>query len=302
MSCDASGRKAGKAAEKAGASSLASKFSHAAGVVADRALLAGYRAAARAAVVSDAVLNTVDRRGLAARLSRSHAVRGILAGAALEALGRRQAARQGVDGETLEQASTGAFAAIGASQALPAAALVTAVQQTSTHLATLASRATRTEEAGAVTQRRRVTLLGVPLGEAPERVTFWKSSLTKTLNALDAPIPGQSRGVRRSDGVLFQTGGATWHWGTLLVDTPRGERMLTHLQSLNLPAQHYYFDCALSDEQAVGIAAGRMRADQLPGYVGGVSALESLTLAWGAAKHAMIKNVIYCRRADREEP
>jgi hypothetical protein len=270
--------------------------------MADRALLAGYRAAARAAVVSDAVLNTVDRRGLAARLSRSNAVRGIVAGAALEALGRRKAARQGVDGDTLEQASTGAFAAIGAGQALPAVAAATAVHQVSTHLGSLVSRATREEQVGLVTHRRPVSLLGMPLGEANEQVSIWRARLTQTLNSLDLPVPGQTKGVRHSDGVLFQTGDTTWHRGTLIVDTPTGERMLTHLQSLNLPAQHYYFDCALSDEQAVGIAAGRIRADQLPGYVGGVSALESLTLAWGAAKHAMIKNVIYCRRADREEP
>jgi replication-associated recombination protein RarA len=43
----------------------------------------------------------------------------------------------------------------------------------------------------------------------------------------------------------------------------------------------------------VGIAAERIRPENLPGYVGQVSALESLSIAWGAAKHAMIKNVIY---------
>jgi hypothetical protein len=300
MSCDVNARKAAKSAPQVGLSAVSSRLSHATGVLADRALLSGYRLAARAAVVSDAVLDTIDRRGLVARLSRSRAVQGIVIGAALEALGRRKVSQGGGDVQVQEEIPGATFTAIGAGKILPAAATATAVHQLSTHLASMASRATREEQIGAVWQRRPVSLMGMPLGEADEEVSLWQSSLTKTLNSLDAPIPGQTKALRAGDGVLFKTGDVTWHRGTLIADTPKGERMLTHLQSLNVPATHYYFRCYLSDEQAVGIAARRVRAEHLPGYVGQVSALESLTLAWGAAKHAMIRNVIYF--ASEREP
>jgi hypothetical protein len=301
MSCDTTGKKvATKAGQTAGISATGSKFNHVAGTITDKALLAGYHVLTRAAVVSDAVLDTVDRRGLVARLARAKTVKAIVAGAALEEMGRRKATKGGADAEVMDQTPPGTFAAIGAGQVLPAAAAATAIHQVSTHLGSLASRATRQEEVGLVTQKRPVSLAGFSLGEADERVSLWRSSLTRTLNALDAPVPGQTRSFRHSDGILFKTGDTTWHRGTMIVETPKGERMLTHLQSLNLPAAHYYFDCALSDEQAVGIAAGRIHPESLPGYVGQVSPLESLTIAWGGAKHAMIKNVVYFR--DPEKP
>jgi hypothetical protein len=78
-----------------------------------------------------------------------------------------------------------------------------------------------------------------------------------------------------------------------MVNTPKGERVVTHLQSLNVPSSHYYFNCHLDQDQAAGIAAGRIRPERAPGYVGQVSSLETLTVAWAAAKHAMIRNVLY---------
>jgi hypothetical protein len=293
MSCDTRARKTARAAEKAGIPASGSKFGHTAAAFTNKALLTGYRAMAKAAVVSDAVLNTVDRKGLVARLSRSKPVKAIVATAAMEELGRHKAASGGADRDTLDELPGSAFAAIGTGEAMTAAAAATAVHQVSTHLGGLVSRSTREEEVGQVSHKRPVSLVGLPLGEADERVSLWRSSLTKTLNALDAPIPGQTRSFKHSEGVLFKTGDTSWHRGTMLVETPKGERMLTHLQSLNLPGTHYYFNCSLSDEQAVGIAAERIRPENLPGYVGQVSALESLSIAWGAAKHALIKNVIY---------
>ena len=186
-----------------------------------------------------------------------------------------------------------AFVAAGASEALPLAVAVTASQQASSALATLAARASRQGQVGLVTQKRPVNLLGVPLGEADERVTFWRSRLTGTLNALDLLAPIQGRDVRSSAGVLFQTGGVTWHRGTMLVNTPKGERLITHLQNLALPPAHYYFNCHLTDEQAAGVAARRLRPERLPGYVGQVSALESLAVGWASVKHAMIRSVLY---------
>jgi hypothetical protein len=294
MSCDSTARKIAGTAKKAGTSPTSNRFNHVASAMVDQALLTAYRAAAKAAVVSDTVLETVDRRGLAARLMRSDPVRAIVAGAALETLGRRRAIKSGIDDEdTLEGANPGTFAAIGATEVLPVAAAVTTAHQASTMLGNLANRAARGEVAGMVTQERPVSLLGVNLGKARERVEFRKSpKLTRVLNKLDT-FPLDQKGVVHSDGTVFQTGGTTWHWGSLMVNTPRGERVVTHLQSLNLPASHYYFNCHLDQDQAAGIAAGRIRPERLPGYVGQVSALETLTVAWAAAKHTMIKNVLY---------
>ncbi len=295
MSCETSAKKvATGAGQTAGISATSSKFNHVAGTMVDRALLTAYRAAAKAAVVSDAVLETVDRRGLAARLMKSDPVRAIVAGAALETLGRRKAVKSGIDDEaTLEGANPGTFAAIGATEVLPVAAAVTTAHQASTMLGNLANRAAQGEVAGMITQERPVSLLGLNLGRAREKVEFRKSpKLTRTLNKLDTLALGQ-KGVVHSDGSVFQTGGTTWHWGNLMVNTPKGERVVTHLQSLNIPASHYYFNCHLDQDQAAGIAAGRIRPERVPGYVGQVSALETLTVAWAAAKHTMIKNVLY---------
>jgi hypothetical protein len=94
---------------------------------------------------------------------------------------------------------------------------------------------------------------------------------------------------------MFETDGATWHRGTSVVQTPRGERTITHLQSLNVPAAHYYFDRPITDEQAVGIASGQkgFEARTIPGYVGRLSRAESLCPAWAESKKAMITARLY---------
>ena len=289
MSCDSNSNKVGKGAGlKAGLSALGGKFSHALGSMVDRSLLTGYRVGMKAAKVSDAVLNTIDRRGIPAQVVREKAVKAAVAGATVKALGR-----QGIPEGTAEQTPMAAFAALGSSKALPLALAVTATRQTSAALASLASHAGREEQMGLITQDRSVDLLGIPLGTAREQVSVWRTKLTPALNALDLPNPFQREGVRASDGVLFQTGGVTWHRGTMIVDTPRGERMICHLQNLALPPTHYYFSAHLSNDQAVGIAAGRVRPEQQPGYVGQVSQIESLTVGWAAAKHAMIRSCLY---------
>jgi hypothetical protein len=290
MSCDTNSNKAGRAGVKAGLAALSSQFSHVAGAMLDRAALAAYRLGEKAAGASNTLLNVVDRQGLPARLARENAVRGLVAGVAMEELGRRKLA----PGEDVaEQVPMRAFIAAGASEVLPLAVAVGATQQASAALVTLAARASRDGQVGLVTQKRLVNLLGVPLGEADEKVTFWRSRLTGTLNALDLLPPIQSQDVRSSDGVLFQTGGVTWHRGTMLVNTPKGERLITHLQNLALPPTHYYFNCHLTGEQAAGIAARRIRPERLPGYIGQVSALESLTVGWASVKHALIRSVLY---------
>ncbi|MCP4362720.1 MAG: hypothetical protein GY796_32345, partial [Chloroflexi bacterium] len=84
-----------------------------------------------------------------------------------------------------------------------------------------------------------------------------------------------------------------WHRGTTVVKTPQGQRTITHLQSLRLPTQRYYFDRKLSNEEVAGVITGREKASRMKGYVGEIHPTESLTPGWGAAKKAMITARLY---------
>jgi hypothetical protein len=78
-------------------------------------------------------------------------------------------------------------------------------------------------------------------------VTLWKSSLTDKINRLDL-VGSNLDHVVSSEGVMFRPDrGATWHRGTMMVKTAKGQRSITHLQSLNIPQTHYYFNQAISD-------------------------------------------------------
>jgi hypothetical protein len=157
----------------------------------------------------------------------------------------------------------------------------------------LAGRISRTDLAGTVVREKRTLLFF----KGKEAVNVWKSSLTDFLNRADLlGSHALGKGVYASDGVMFETGGATWHRGTSIVDVPgQGPRTITHLQSLNVPASHYYFDRRLDDEQAVGIVTRQkgFEPEKLPGYVGHVTPTEALCPGWAGAKHAMIKSVLY---------
>jgi hypothetical protein len=158
--------------------------------------------------------------------------------------------------------------------------------------ATRRARASRTELAGTVVREKRQLLFF----KGKEAVAMWRSSMTDRLNRAD--LMGSHRlkgtGVHASDGVMFETKGArTWHRGTSVVSTSRGRRTVTHLQSLTLPGEHHYFDRRISDEQAVGIATGRLEAPKVPGYVSSISPQESLVPMWAASKRAAINSVLY---------
>ena len=88
---------------------------------------------------------------------------------------------------------------------------------------------------------------------------------------------------------MFETGGKTWHQGTTVLNTGGQKRTISHLQSLNAPASHYYFDRPVSNQNAVGIAAGTIKPAQVSGFVGQVSRTESLVPSWAAAKQTLIK-------------
>jgi hypothetical protein len=158
--------------------------------------------------------------------------------------------------------------------------------------ATRRARTSRTELAGTVVREKRQLLFF----KGKEAVDMWRSSMTDRLNRAD--LLGSHRlkgaGVHASDGVMFETKGArTWHRGTSLVSTSKGRRTVTHLQSLTLPGEHHYFDRRIGDEQAVGIATGRLEAQKVPGYVSSISPQESLVPMWAASKRAAINSVLY---------
>jgi hypothetical protein len=132
-------------------------------------------------------------------------------------------------------------------------------------------------------------------------VSLWKSSLTGALNRQD--VVGTSRftgkNVVSSDGVMFKTDGKTWHRGTTVVKTGQGEKTMTHLRSLNIPNNHYYFNRPVSDKDAVGIAAGQTRPEKVTGFAGQVSATEGLCPGWAGTKHALIKTQLHWATDDK---
>lgn len=132
--------------------------------------------------------------------------------------------------------------------------------------------------------------------KALAEVSLQKSTkMTQVLNKLD--LVGSHRlgkNMNSSEGdVVRPAKGGAWHRGTSVVQTPGGQRTITHVQSLKLPAQHYYFDQKLSDGEVAGLVTGQTKANRLPGYVGEVHAMENLVPSWGATKKAMITTRLY---------
>jgi hypothetical protein len=154
----------------------------------------------------------------------------------------------------------------------------------------LIARATRSGTDGRVLELKRN-------GKMQAAVKFQKSAtMTRWLNKGD--VIGShllGKNVVSSEGDIVQQEGSSpaWHRGTTVVKTPQGERTITHLQSLKLPGQHFYFDRKLSDEEVAGLVTGQAKAHQLAGYAGEVHPAESLTPLWGATKKALITNRLY---------
>jgi hypothetical protein len=85
-----------------------------------------------------------------------------------------------------------------------------------------------------------------------------------------------------------------WHHGTTVFKTPQGDtRTMTHLQSLGIPAQHYYFERELARSEVAEIVTGMQQAHHVPGYVGGIHPLENLAPLWGKCKRGMITARLY---------
>lgn len=118
-------------------------------------------------------------------------------------------------------------------------------------------------------------------------VRVWQSRVTPLFNRADAGISE----VQRSEGLMVESQGQTWHRGTTVVKTTQGERTLTHLQSLTMPSTHYYFNRRLSDNETVGIITGQkgFEPKTLDGYAGQISEVESLFPAWAQTKRGLIQ-------------
>lgn len=144
---------------------------------------------------------------------------------------------------------------------------------------------TKTGSAGQVMQEKRFLLFFKK--QVP--VALWKSKLTDKINRLDL-VGSNLDQVVSSEGVMFRLGrGATWHRGTVVVNTANGKRSITHLQSLNIPQTHYYFNQPISDADAVGVASGKIKPQTIPGYAGSVTPLEALCPSWAATKQSLLK-------------
>jgi hypothetical protein len=125
--------------------------------------------------------------------------------------------------------------------------------------------------------------------QVPARL--WPSRLSPLLNRLDH---GPAR-LEASEGLMVEVNGRTWHRGVVVVKTALGERTISHLQSLTLPAAHYYFNRRLADHETVGIIAGQkgFEPKYLDGYVGRISELEMLAPAWARLKGNLIRTQLY---------
>ncbi|MFC1975328.1 hypothetical protein ACFLXQ_02895 [Chloroflexota bacterium] len=132
--------------------------------------------------------------------------------------------------------------------------------------------------------------------KAKVKVEFSKSRLTGLLNRLD--LSGTHRlgqNIVSSEGELVSARGKAWHRGTVVFKTPPGERTMTHLQRMSLPATHYYFDRSLTDEETAGIVSSQpgFKPQQMAGYVGEINAMEGLAPTWAQTKRAMIRTRLY---------
>ncbi len=123
------------------------------------------------------------------------------------------------------------------------------------------------------------------------RIRMYPSRVSTALNAAD--IRGWPVSVKRSAGKMYENRGQTWHAGATTVETPSGEaRTMTHLQSLNLPGSHYYFNRALRDDEVAGMIGkhhGFPEPRDVKGFLGEVTEVESLAPTVAHLKHRLIQ-------------
>ena len=80
-----------------------------------------------------------------------------------------------------------------------------------------------------------------------------------------------------AEGVYFFESGRTWHSQTVTVALWETRRTLTHLRSLSLPYREFYFDREVAPQTLVDLVKGSRAPDSIPGFIGSVNELETIT-------------------------
>ena len=147
-------------------------------------------------------------------------------------------------------------------------------------LGTAAATLSETGPAGSVTTERRRLLFF----KSNQTVELHRSGLTGWLNRQN--VIGR-RELIASQGLLFTTGGKTWHCGTVTFAVGQNKRTITHLQSLSYPAEHYYFDRVCPTNRRWRWPAGKQTGNN-SGFTARSVKAEMLCPAWTGAKRALI--------------
>lgn len=272
MSCRQNSNAAGKAAATgAGLPELSSKMGYVYGVAAETATR-GLDAAGKnvALPVSTLLLKLTEPKGAVGAVQKS-ALKQLAAGA-----GR-------VTGKVVVRS---ALVITGTNTTVKTANKMMSRAEKVTGLGgTMIGALSKTENAGSTEiEKRRL------FGPSTQSVQLWKSRLTPLFNGYD--VIG-ARDVTAGTGVMFKTGGRTWHKGTTQFNDGQRKRTVTHLRSLSLPGDNYYFNRPVSNKSAVGIAAGQIKAERVPGYVGKITKSEAMCGAWLYAKKTAILSQIH---------
>lgn len=284
MSCDRNGTRVGDTAgAAAGVSPVTSKLSNAIGGMSGRVVAAVRPARAAVTGKLDRPAQVVSARIAPARA----AVTGQVAGAAQAITGTAAA----VSGKTLEVIDRDGLLARVARHPLRQAAGETLLYAHRTALATgLGLAATSGHPAGWAIAAAGAGALYAAGRISPDRE---KGPLSVQQvpgprnSARDIPVY-QDR--KNPDRRVFSVKKVNWVVsGETATGADGAHRSYTRLTGKNVPRAHYYFHGPLSDEQAVGIAAGKIKAYTLPGYAGSVTDREGLSPGWAMLKHSMIR-------------
>lgn len=258
MSCSTNSGQAGRAGLAAGLSKLTGQAGYASGVIFKQATQALDRVGQFSAPVTTLALRAIEPTGPRSARKRTATVK--LTGTAI-AIGVRLA---------------------GLAPLLAKVKLAAKVSEVVTgKISTAAATLSETGPAGSVTTERRRFLFF----KSKQTLELHRSGLTGWLNRQN--VIGQ-RELTTNNGIMFTAGGKTWHRGTVSFKQGPATRTITHLQSLSYPAEHYYFDRRLSNQQAVVLASGQSQPDTIPGFTGRVSQAEMLCPAWAGTKKALI--------------
>lgn len=120
----------------------------------------------------------------------------------------------------------------------------------------------------------RLLLRGEPLGQYRGVILRRSPVTSRTARALGWLIGSR---LVDAEGVYFFESGRTWHNQTVTVALWETRRTLTHLRSLSLPYREFYFDREVAPQTLVDLVKGSRVPDSIPGFIGSVNELETIT-------------------------